>query len=235
MTPPPTGPPSRTDRHGHGGSCREDEEDWEAAANGEGAKLAGGRLSMAPALSHYELFRWFSSQITPRCRGLRRSVLGSTDPPPIRSSRRRGHLAGPVGGKSRWPLAHRSSSATALCGPVLEVTAGRGNTRTPLRSGGERMPWKHGPPAGYTSTWARVTAFGPGRWCNENNLVDSAALGCINGAIRGRQNGNPGYKDHGSIAAEIKMTRTVHNGAVLLVEGEDDVRFWTPRSLPKND
>ena len=26
-----------------------------------------------------------------------------------------------------------------------------------------------------------VTAFGPGRWCDEHNLVDSAALGCIKG------------------------------------------------------
>ena len=42
-------------------------------------------------------------------------------------------------------------------------------------------------------------------------------------------------KDHGSIAAGIKMKRMVHNGAVLLVEDEDDVRFWTPRSSPKND
>ena len=31
------------------------------------------------------------------------------------------------------------------------------------------------------------------------------------------------------------MKRMVHNGAVLLVEDEDDVRFWTPRSSPKND
>lgn len=38
-----------------------------------------------------------------------------------------------------------------------------------------------------------------------------------------------GYKDPGSIAAEIEMTRTVHDGAFLIVEGADDVRFWTTR------
>ena len=38
-----------------------------------------------------------------------------------------------------------------------------------------------------------------------------------------------GYKDPGSIAAEVKMTRMVHNGAFLIVEGADDVRFWTTR------
>ena len=38
-----------------------------------------------------------------------------------------------------------------------------------------------------------------------------------------------GYKDPGSIAAEIKMTRTIHGGALLLVEGVNDVRFWKTR------
>ena len=35
-----------------------------------------------------------------------------------------------------------------------------------------------------------------------------------------------GYKDSGTLVAEIKMTRTDHQGAILLVEGKDDLRFW---------
>ena len=50
-----------------------------------------------------------------------------------------------------------------------------------MRSGVEGIPWKHGPPARDTSARAGVTAFRPGRWCDEHNLVGSAALGCING------------------------------------------------------
>ena len=38
-----------------------------------------------------------------------------------------------------------------------------------------------------------------------------------------------GHKTPGAIAAEIKMTRTVHNGALLIVEGKHDERFWGPR------
>ena len=37
------------------------------------------------------------------------------------------------------------------------------------------------------------------------------------------------YKSPGSVAAEIIMTRTVHDGAFLVVEGRDDSRFWEPR------
>ena len=36
-----------------------------------------------------------------------------------------------------------------------------------------------------------------------------------------------GHKDPSSVAAEIKMMRMVHGGAFLLVEGANDVRFWT--------
>ncbi len=38
-----------------------------------------------------------------------------------------------------------------------------------------------------------------------------------------------GHKDPSSVAAEIKMMRMVHGGAFLLVEGANDVRFWTTR------
>ena len=38
-----------------------------------------------------------------------------------------------------------------------------------------------------------------------------------------------GYKDPGILVAEIKMTRTIHAGAFLVVEGADDVRFWRTR------
>ena len=38
-----------------------------------------------------------------------------------------------------------------------------------------------------------------------------------------------GHKDPGSIAAEIKMMRMVHDGAFLVVEGLNDLRFWRPR------
>lgn len=38
-----------------------------------------------------------------------------------------------------------------------------------------------------------------------------------------------GYKDPGTLAAEIKMTRANHSGAFLVVEGANDVRFWAPR------
>ena len=37
------------------------------------------------------------------------------------------------------------------------------------------------------------------------------------------------HKDPGSVAAEIKMTRMVHDGAFLVVEGVNDVRFWRTR------
>ena len=36
-------------------------------------------------------------------------------------------------------------------------------------------------------------------------------------------------KDPGSIAAEIMMTRMVHDGAFLVLEGVSDVRFWSTR------
>ena len=84
---------------------------------------------MAPVLSDYELLGWFTSKITPRCRGLRRSGLGSTDRPPIRSSRWLGGRGGSVGESSCWPLARRSCSAPARCGLALEVTAGRARAR----------------------------------------------------------------------------------------------------------
>lgn len=38
-----------------------------------------------------------------------------------------------------------------------------------------------------------------------------------------------GYKNPGTLAAEIKMTRANHCGAFLVVEGANDVRFWRPR------
>ena len=37
-----------------------------------------------------------------------------------------------------------------------------------------------------------------------------------------------GNKTPGTLVAEIKMGRMSHDGAFLLVEGNDDVRFWTP-------
>ena len=39
-----------------------------------------------------------------------------------------------------------------------------------------------------------------------------------------------GYKTPGTLVAEIKMSRMSHEGAFLLVEGKDDIRFWTPTS-----
>ena len=41
-----------------------------------------------------------------------------------------------------------------------------------------------------------------------------------------------GYKDSGAIAAEVKMTRLVHGGAFLIVEGVTDLRFWLTRRHP---
>ena len=38
-----------------------------------------------------------------------------------------------------------------------------------------------------------------------------------------------GHKSPGTLVAEIKMLRTSHDGAFLIVEGRDDVRFWRPR------
>ena len=37
------------------------------------------------------------------------------------------------------------------------------------------------------------------------------------------------FKDPGTLAAEIKMTRVNHSGAVMVVEGVSDIRFWSPR------
>ena len=39
-----------------------------------------------------------------------------------------------------------------------------------------------------------------------------------------------GNKTPGTLVAEIKMNRMSHDGAFLIVEGNDDVRFWTPPS-----
>ena len=39
-----------------------------------------------------------------------------------------------------------------------------------------------------------------------------------------------GNKTPGTLVAEIKMSRMSHGGAFLIVEGNDDVRFWTPPS-----
>jgi hypothetical protein len=38
-------------------------------------------------------------------------------------------------------------------------------------------------------------------------------------------------KSPGEIEAEVLMTRTVHKGSFLLVEGPDDLKFWRPRIL----
>lgn len=38
-----------------------------------------------------------------------------------------------------------------------------------------------------------------------------------------------GYKNPSTLAAEIEMTRANHRGSFLVVEGANDVRFWTPR------
>ena len=38
-----------------------------------------------------------------------------------------------------------------------------------------------------------------------------------------------GHKSPGTLAAEIKMLRTSHGGAFLILEGKDDIRFWRPR------
>ncbi len=35
-----------------------------------------------------------------------------------------------------------------------------------------------------------------------------------------------GLKDAGALEAEVRMTRSVHSGAILIVEGPDDARFW---------
>ena len=39
-----------------------------------------------------------------------------------------------------------------------------------------------------------------------------------------------GSKTPGTLAAEIKMGRASHKGAFLIVESNDDIRFWTPTS-----
>ena len=38
-----------------------------------------------------------------------------------------------------------------------------------------------------------------------------------------------GHKSPGTLVAEIKMLRSSHDGAFLIVEGKDDLRFWRPR------
>ena len=44
-----------------------------------------------------------------------------------------------------------------------------------------------------------------------------------------------GHKTPGTLVAEIKMGRMSHEGAFLLVEGKDDIRFWTPTSRRHTD
>lgn len=41
-----------------------------------------------------------------------------------------------------------------------------------------------------------------------------------------------GYKDAGVVATEVIMTRQLHAGSFLIVEGEDDHKFWSPRITP---
>ena len=38
-----------------------------------------------------------------------------------------------------------------------------------------------------------------------------------------------GHKSPGVLVAEIKMLRTSHKGAFLILEGKDDIRFWRSR------
>jgi len=38
-----------------------------------------------------------------------------------------------------------------------------------------------------------------------------------------------GHKSPGTLVAEMKMLRSSHDAAFLIVEGKDDVRFWRPR------
>ena len=38
-----------------------------------------------------------------------------------------------------------------------------------------------------------------------------------------------GHKSPGTLVAEIKMSRMSHDGAFLLLEGKDDIRFWQSR------
>jgi hypothetical protein len=40
-------------------------------------------------------------------------------------------------------------------------------------------------------------------------------------------------KSPGEIESEIIMTRQLHRGSFLIVEGEDDHRFWYQRVAPK--
>ena len=42
-----------------------------------------------------------------------------------------------------------------------------------------------------------------------------------------------GHKDPGSLAAEVKMTRMLHSGSFLIVEGRDDRKLWL--ALCRND
>lgn len=38
-----------------------------------------------------------------------------------------------------------------------------------------------------------------------------------------------GHKDAGVVATEVIMTRQLHSGSFLIVEGENDYKFWSPR------
>ena len=38
-----------------------------------------------------------------------------------------------------------------------------------------------------------------------------------------------GHKNPATLVAEIRMHRMSHDGSFLIVEGKDDVRFWTSR------
>lgn len=40
------------------------------------------------------------------------------------------------------------------------------------------------------------------------------------------------YKDAGVVATEVIMTRQLHAGSFLILEGEDDHKFWSPRVAP---
>ena len=107
-------------------------------------------------------------------------------------------LLAPAGRRASEPAAVRRHAAEDLgaTGPG-RLTRGKCNESAWRRRGMSverclRNALKVGAPVGCTSAGAEVTASGVGRLCDEESFVGSTASRVYKGAIRGRQNGNPG-------------------------------------------
>ena len=134
--------------------------------NGERAKPAEGgcRWPLSTLITNCQMILVSDHSVPPRLDAICSRIHASTSDsiqPTARAPSRTGW------GKVPWPLAYRSCSAIARCGPVLEATAGRARARpcplpllcssVCLRSVRGQIPGRIAP-GGTGATWARLQA-----------------------------------------------------------------------------